>query len=235
MATSQFKVFSSGDLNSPQLTGLSGSLTNVLTYCLVSGSGWLQPSASINNLSIYQQPSGSKCFLYVNDNSPNAGALGQEAWATGWENLTTMSAPVGTGSGQFPLPSQVLTTGHYVIRKSQTATNRPRNWTMYADAYTFYFFTLPEDTHTYYSALFFGDFYSSQPSVDEIRCFIWGRTVENTSAPTTQDQVDIMTFPIFAGGLGTGASGIAARAMNGNGTTWIGKLGDITKSTYALV
>jgi hypothetical protein len=237
MPTNQFRMFSSGDVGSPQLNGLSGSLINVLTWCLVTGSGWLQPSASVLNISnapiiaIYKQPSGSGCTLYINDGGPNATAVGKEAWATGWENVSTMSVPCGTGSNQFPKFGQLLTSGHYVIRKNSVATNVPVNWTMYVDDRTFYFFTLPEDTHTYYSTFFFGDFYSTNPSVDTNTCFIEGRTSENVGAASSQEQTDIITYLMAAGGATTGASGMAAKTYGGLSTAaWIGKLGDFTKT-----
>jgi hypothetical protein len=201
MPSSQFKIFTSNDLGAPQLNGFSGSLIDVLDYCLISGSGWLQPSASVhfsssvNNIGIYQQPSGSGCILYVNDARPNATSLGQEAWVTGWENLTTMSVPCGTGSAQFPMFGQLLVSGHYVVRKSAAATSVQRQWVMFVDSYTFYFFNKSGDTADTYTSLFFGDVYSFVGPTDRIKCMISSRTAENVGNATSQDQNDMIVLP----------------------------------------
>jgi hypothetical protein len=230
MSTSQFKIFSSGDVGAPQLNGLSGSLLNVLEYCLVTGSGWLQPYNRINNLDVFQQPSGSKCILYVNDNNPSDGQLGRESWVTGWETLTTMSAPCGTGSTQFPTPAQSLTSGHFIVRKSSTNDRTTRCWLMFADAYTFYFFSLPEDVHNCYSGLFFGDFFSPRPDIDTNRCFLWARNGEGVTNNGLYDQTDTSCNPISVGGATTGCSGVACKTVSGTySSAWIGKLGDISK------
>jgi hypothetical protein len=198
MSTSQFKIFTSNDLNAPVLNGLSGSLVDVFNYCLVSGSGWLQPSASINDCAIYQQPSGSKCILYVNDNKPNVSAAGQEAWLTGWETLSNMTAPCGTGSAQFPLIGQLLVSGHYVSRKSSVASNAPRAWIMFSDDRTFYFFNKTLDIDDgMYTSIFFGDIFSLVGKEDTIKCMLSSRTYENLSSNNgLYDQNDLITYPV---------------------------------------
>jgi hypothetical protein len=232
---SQFKVFTNNDLNAPVLNGLTGSLINILNYCLITGSGWLQPSASVANCAIYQQPSGSNCILYINDNGPSA-VIGQEAWATGWEVLTSMGKPCGTGSGQFPRPEQLLTDGRFVVRKSNTANNVSREWVMFSDDRTFYFFAKTVDTNAYvYAPLFFGDFYTSNYSMDPKPCFLSAKTTDNqgnSSAYEHNDQISYAqmvttTTDRSVGGLG----GITPRTC---GTmkypAWIFKLGDMTKA-----
>jgi hypothetical protein len=241
MATSQFRVFTNNDVGAPQLNGLSGSLINVLTWCLVTGSGWLQPSGSISylnsnvaNLGIFQQPSGSGCILYVNDASPHATALGQEAWVTGWENVSTMSVPCGTGSGQFPRPEQLLGSGHYVVRKSSAATTAKRDWIMYVDPYTFYFFNLSLDSVGVYTSLFFGDYYSLNYKIDPKPCFISARAIENTAAVTSQDANDQISLPQYGGigGVNVGCGGVTVRTSGMlRNPTWIYKLGDWGKAS----
>ncbi len=129
--------------------------------------------------------------LLINDNGPNVTSTFKEAWATGWESVATIAAPVGTGAGQFPLPAQILTTGHVVIRKSATADSTTgRSWLIYADAYTFYLFVHSE-AETDYSPFIFGDVFSMVGKTDAYRCIIIGQSGENSIPSYTlayQDQ-----------------------------------------------
>lgn len=232
----QFTVYKYGDLNAPVLNGTNGSVLNVLDYCLVTGSKWTKPFPNSASIGCYKQPSGSQCTLFIHDASPNGTAGAKEAWATGWELLTTMSAPCGTGSGQFPTPSQLLTSGHFVIRKSNTADSVARPWVMYADAYTFYFFYQAGDTAGIYFSTFFGDIYSLNSTVDTYRCQLSGRVIENTANGTTQDQNDVMAYGLATGGAQTGTSGVMPRTAGGRGpAVWIVKMGDWAKSSAANV
>lgn len=200
MATSQFTIYSSSDVNGPGvITGWSGSLIRVLDYCLYSGSvskpsaGWLKPianSASVSGTDVYacyKQPSGSMMTFFVNDYFPNATAAGKEAWITGWESITSLcnaaaTANVGGGYGQFPTPAQLLTTGHVVWRKSTTSDNtNGRTWIVLADAYTCYVFIQTGDAVGYYYAGMFGDIFSMKSSADNYKCMIIGRGGENSA------------------------------------------------------
>ena len=239
MALSQFKLFSSMDTNAPILNGVTGSLIPVLNYCLINGTGWIQPSASfsfnnpsVNNIAVYQQPSGSICILYVNDAGPGA-ALGKEAQVKGWDSLITMSAPFGTGSNEFPRFGQLLTNGHITVAKSATANttvNRP--WYMFADAYTFYLFILSGDTAGTYQSLFFGDIFSLQGPSDTQKCQIQGRMTDNSPTSTT-DQNDIITgLTLSFTAVAQGSSGFINRTCGGVAlSNWISKLGDMSKTT----
>lgn len=194
MTTSQFTIYSSSDVGAPVLNGLSGSLITVLDACLVTGygsktaAGWTHPvptessSAYPTSGSVwacYQQPSGSKFTLFVNDGRPNIAAAGKEAGATGWETFTSMSTDVGSGGGQFPLPAQSLTDGHLQIRKSFTADSTARPWQLFADSRTFYLYILTGDGYWY--PFWFGDIYSLKSfGKDYYKCMIRGREIENT-------------------------------------------------------
>lgn len=206
MATSQFNIYTSSDVNGPGLLmGWSGSLIKILDYCLYSGSiskapaGWLKPIANSASLSpaadayaCYQQPSGSGLVLFVNDYFPNATAAGREAWLTGWESITSLcnaaaTANVGAGTGQFPTPAQLLTTGHIVCRKSAASDNTTgRYWIVAADAYTFYMWIATGDVATSYTNIGFGDVFSLKGASDAYRCFIMGRASENTAVGNAQ-------------------------------------------------
>jgi hypothetical protein len=218
MAVSQFKIYTSSDPQGPGLmTGLSGSLTNILDYCLVYGygtssyykspAGWTKPLPNVSSsagqlpqLACYKNgASGSQFTVFVNDASPNATATGKEAWATGWEymtsltgsglgNIYTASNSAGTGYGQFPLPVQQLTYGHTVWRKSASADTIGRPWLVAADCNTFYIWIASGDLAGGYQHFGFGDFYSLYPN-DNFNGFIYGKATENSSGAPPQDWV----------------------------------------------
>ena len=188
MPTSQFIVYSSADPGNGSdqpgpLLGTAGDLLRILDKCLVNGytgktaAGWTKPIANSGNIGVYKN-SGSAMTLLINDNGPNVTSTFKEAWATGWESVASIAAPVGTGTGQFPTPAQLLTTGHVVVRKSATADSTARNWLIYADAYTFYLFIRSEG-ETFYTATVFGDIYSLKGSADLYRCILMGQFIEN--------------------------------------------------------
>lgn len=226
---SQFIIYSSSDASGPgQLTGQAGTLLALLDACLVNGytgkaaAGWSKPFANSGNIGCYKNGTGStQMSLLINDNGPNVTSTFKEAWATGWESIASIAAPVGTGSGQFPTPAQLLTTGHVVCRKSASADGVGRNWIMFADAHTFYLFVLTGDTANTYYNLIFGDIYSMKGSTDAYRAFIFGKTVENNA---TGDGWDVYTVVV--------ASGIMSAAAGGHfmARTWGGGGGSITVS-----
>lgn len=212
MPASQFTIYSSADRDGPGLlTGTTGSLITILNACLVngygSGSAWYKPaagwkkpfgdvSASLNNpprLGAFTQASGSQCTLFVNDSAPGLGT-GKEARIVGWEYMTELtgsgnqgliysgSNSVGSGYGQFPLPSQVLTNGFVVVRKSLSADLVGRYWMIAADAHTMYMWVLTGDVTNGYYHFMFGDMYALAGNIDRYRCCIYGRVSENTAA-----------------------------------------------------
>lgn len=186
---SQFTYYSSADAGSPGLiSGTAGSLITILRACLVDGygakaaAGWTEPVAAASNIAAFQQGAGSGFAVVINDNGPNATSTYKEAWATGWEVVAGVGSPVGTGTGQFPLPAQLLTTGHVVIRKSATADGTTRAWMVYADSRTFYLFILSGDAASIYTAFIFGDCYSAKSTADSYNCLIIGKSVENQAS-----------------------------------------------------
>jgi hypothetical protein len=123
---SQFTKYSYLDPSGPGvLFGAVGEVIRVLDACLINGytgkaaAGWTKPFSNSSNMGCYKQNGGAGMTLFVNDNGPNVTSTGKEAWVVGWESMTAVSSPVGTGYGQFPLPGQQLTTGHGVIRKKR--------------------------------------------------------------------------------------------------------------------
>ena len=211
MATSQFTIYTSADTGGPGLiNGITGSLLSVLDACLVNGytghpaAGWTKPFANFSGaLGCYKQPTGSMLTLFVNDGGGNLTAKGEEAWACGYESLTYLTGS-GTGSGviftgsygngqgygQFPLPAQLLSTGHVVWRKSVTADTTGRTWMVAADSSSMYLWIQTGDTVGVYYHGAFGDFYSLRGPIDLYRCHIYGRITENTAVAIANDWTD---------------------------------------------
>jgi hypothetical protein len=194
----QFTIYSSSDAgagNPGLIAGTAGDLLRVLDLVLVNGytgkaaAGWTKPFANSGNIGCYKNAStangGLGFGVAINDNGPNVTSTYQEAWATGWETVSGIGAPVGTGSGQFPTAAQLLTTGHVVVRKSNVASGAGRAWICFADALTFYLFVLTTDAAGVYQAFFFGDFFSLGGSSDSYRGMIFGRANENSTGAAT--------------------------------------------------
>lgn len=249
-----FTIYKSSDPGSPSFYGTTGSYIALLDACLVNGygskpgAGWSKPFANTasytqsfsQGIGAWKQPSGSGFYLYVHDSAPNKTALHKEAWATGWENLQGPSSSVdnsnGSGSGQFPTPTQLLTTGHVVIRKSTTSDSSSlRQWIVAADSSSFYSFIATGDTAGMYYGFGFGDIYSFKGLADSYRCMIMGRNTENVATVAT-DGFDLLASPINAitagnyiarSSTGLGTSSIFSKhgdAVKGHATIWSGSI-----------
>lgn len=235
MAT-QFTLYTSSDVSGPGLlTGQVGTLIALLKACLVDGYaghanvGWTQPVATASNIGSFKPGAGSGMTLLVNDNAPNVTPAAREAWVTGWESLATVGAPVGTGSGQFPTPAQQLTTGHGVMRKSNTADAVGRAWFLYADTVTFYLFVFTGDG-TYYRALFFGDIFAMKGATDSYRCLLAAGQSENAAGTEANDTLAAINtavaghfMPRSYGGVGTSiTAGKHGDSVKGSSTNLLG-------------
>lgn len=234
MAVSQYKYYTSDDASAPQIDGTAGSLIAVLDGCLVTGygsrtaAGWTHPVATASNIAAYQQGAGSGFGVVVNDNGPNATAAGKEAWATGWESVASVTGPVGTGTGQFPTPAQLLTTGHVVWRKSAAADSTTRPWRVWADASTFNLWISAGDNTAVKEGCVFGDIFSVAGSGDLYRCLIMGKNAENTTGSGVSGSTQIVTTAV--GGH------FMARTYDGTGTSIpVGKHCDVAKSGNLLI
>ena len=217
MAVSQFTFYTSMDPQGPgPVNGTSGSLINALDACLVNGYGtgsyfkasvgWSKPlpnvsasAASIQSqLACYKQASGSGLTLMVND-SGQFSSTAKEAWICGWEYMTaltgsgnlgliyTASNGQGAGYGQFPLPAQLLTFGHCVVRKSVTTDTATRNWIIVADASTMYMWILTGDSTYRYYHFGFGEIFSLAGVKHKYRSFINARASENSATAQNVD------------------------------------------------
>jgi hypothetical protein len=227
----QFTIYSSADAGAPQISGAAGTLLAVLDAILVTGygaqvaAGWTKPIANAGNCGHYLQGAGSGFHLFINDNGPNATSTFKEAWATGWETMATIAAPVGTGTGQFPTPAQLLATGHTSIRKSTDVSGTARPWICFADSRTVYLFIQTGDTAAVYYHLWFGDCYSIKNAADAYNCFIVGGAVENSSTAANHPW-DLQN------NLTTAAVGhFVARSYGGGGASLlVSKHGDLAKA-----
>jgi hypothetical protein len=235
MASSQFTIYSSSDGSAPSLTGAAGSLIALFKACLIDGYGsktppspaWSQPVATASNIGSFKPGAGSQMAFVLNDNGGNVTSTFKEAWATGWESVAGVGSPVGSGSGQFPTAAQLLTSGHVVIRKSATADSTVRNWIMFADSYTLYFFALTGDSAGVYYAFMFGDIYSLKLTTDTYRGMIIGRNTENSSTGINQEGMDTTSFVNIAV-IGS----FMPRTYGGGGTSiTVGKHGDVGLSS----
>jgi len=202
MAVSQLKKYSSADVSAPVINGNAGSLGAALKAILVDGygvqtpAGWTEPVAAASNIYSFVNGTGSsQKAVVVNDNAPNVTSLGKEAWITGWESVASVTAPVGTGSGQFPTPAQLLTTGHAVIRKSTATGITARTWRCFADAHTCYMFIDTGDFASTYFPFYLGDLFAAAGVSDTYRFFVQGRAAENsTSAGSSLDVTDCFPY-----------------------------------------
>ena len=197
----QFTIYKSTDASAPALSGTVGTLLAVLDACLVNGygakaaAGWSKPIANSGNIGCYQQGAAAvgDFVVVINDNGPGAGAA-KEARATGWKTVSAITG-IGVGTGQFPLPAQLLTVGCVAILKSTTADATSRNWMVVADARTFYLFIGHAGT-TAKSDFGFGEFYSLWGTSDVNNCFISGRLVENSAVQSVANGgLDKMVTP----------------------------------------
>ena len=187
MSVSQFTIYSSSDASGPgPITGAAGTLLALLDACLVNGysgktaAGWTKPFSNSGNIGCYKQGAGAGLGLVINDNGPNGTSTYKEAWCIGWEVVASVASTVGTGTGQFPTPAQLNTSGYVVARKSNTADSTQRTWVLFADASTFYLFILTGDSASTYNGLWYGDVYSLAGSTDAYRVLLAAHATPNS-------------------------------------------------------
>jgi hypothetical protein len=242
MGVSQFTKYTSSDASGPgTMSGTVGSVLTVLDACLVNGysgktaAGWTKPFANSGNIGCYKQGSGSGFSLVINDNGTGtAGA--QEFFATGWQTLAGIGSPVGSGTGQFPTPAQLLTNGEVVARKSAAASGVGRGWVVFADSSTFYLFIASGDLTGCYMDFGFGNCYALEGlSSDPYCCIIMGRNTQNeaNTAPATNftqfGGVDCCSFPGVGSSIVTKGHYVANNAAGSSGSMTVYKFGDVGK------
>jgi hypothetical protein len=224
--TTGVTLYQSTDGSAPVLTGNAGSLTALLTACLVngygakSGAGWTVPYSGSNQAAYTQGSGSSGNSVIVNDNGPGAGG-GKEARVTGYETVSSFSA----GTNPFPTAAQLA--AGIICRKSATADGTARPWIVLANTRTFYLLTQSGDVSTDYSVLAFGDLNSNAGSSDSRRAMIIGRNAENSATATVDG------FYLLATGMSTAHQGhYIDRSYTGVGSSvTAGKHSDYVKNT----
>lgn len=257
----QFTIYTSEDRDGPgPITGQTGSLVSVLNACLINGygssswqrpaAGWIKPCPdSGSGVGLYpncyagfQQASGSKFSVFINDNYPVTSTYG-EAWITGWQYLSS-SFPTGSsvghtgiGNGQFPPQAQTsaaTTLGAVNCRKSALNTNVARSWILAADERTFYLWIATGDTAGVYYSIEFGDFYSLAGNNDKWCCLLNGRYGGSGVGQSLLDCVSSGTmrtgYSYTLNGHQVGLYGhfVANSAAGTGGCIWAAKKGDVS-------
>jgi hypothetical protein len=235
---SQFTMYSSNDSggSSPgQLVGSAGTLITILNACLCTGytySGGTRAAPSppwtmtnnTSNIASFKQGAGAGCSFIINDSGVSPQATTQEAWAAGYETVSGVASPIGSGGYQFPTTSQGYSSYGVVIIRKSNATSGGRNWFLFADSSTFYLFIATQDTAGMYYAFGFGDFYSYVNS-DLYRCMIIGRSSLGTTA--SYEGMDLTSY-VNAAVVGSFID--RNYAGNAAGSVLAGKHGDLAKA-----
>jgi hypothetical protein len=231
----KFKIYKNGDIGAPTLTAATGSLLNIFNQCLVTGylnhppAGWLKPLPDTSSYGMFTQPSGSGLSLFIYDQM--TGTYGtRDARASGWEAITAIDNGFATGSNAFPTIAleSVASVGGVVIKKSVALdTITFKNWILFADDRTFYFFNQTEASTFEYSGFSFGDIYSFVATGSDVfKCIIVGRSAENQTALSYDGMDATNGITSYAGG------NFMARTYNGSGTCIrVGKHADSNRSS----
>lgn len=160
-------------------TGISNQTATGTITAKLASAGW-EKVYSGTNLAVYrsQDVTGTREYLRVDDTAGRNGRI------ICYESMSD----VNTGTGRFPLESQI--SGGYWWPKADAATAATaRAWTIIADSRTFYIHT---NTHTTTTALGvngwtggFGDFTSVKPG-DAYSCAVFGATFDTSATSTSQ-------------------------------------------------
>lgn len=177
-----FTRYASTDANAPVIDGQNASIITWADAVLVNGygakagAGWTKPFAGTNQ-GAYRMGSGVQHYLQLNDNSPNSSAVGREARARGFVDMSSVTA----GTEPFPTTAQVTDANGPMIRKSALADATARAWKAFADDRSLYLFIKSGD-FTGYTAYHFGEYYSLK-SNDSYRSVCIGRNVSAAAGP----------------------------------------------------
>ena len=173
-------IYSSLDSGAPVLSGAPGSSITLLDACLVNGygseaaAGWSIAYSGTNQRSYINGRSGTpRAYLYVNDTIASTDAT-MRVYSIMNSAVDSYMQGVYTGN---QVPSSLTISN---LPKSITANSTPRNWIMFADAYTFYLLIDPGSNGL--RPIGAGEFYSYRPS-DINNWFCAPQALASTSAP----------------------------------------------------
>lgn len=200
--------------------------TGTITYLRI-GAGWTKPFTGTNKAAFRQGSGSNQFYIRVVDDAPTEAATARDARVRGYETMTD----VDTGTDLFP--TVVQQANGLFVRKSSTADATVRNWILFADARTFYLFTLPAGADvnpTGYRGLWFGEFYSLK-TADPYRVGIASRNAENNTAASS-DTIDIFNNTLS---VATTANFVARGHNETAGSVNVGKHGDNSKANSTLL
>lgn len=209
------------DVGAPQLTGEVGKVIAVLDACLVNGygdkspAGWTKEFTGTNK-AVYRPPAGNRLYLRIlNDNSTTDGFDYSSVGicrAVGYETMSD----VDTGTGAFPLNTQM--SGGTYLHTTYDRTSTARSWWLIADDKIFYFIPI-YDTRCFgfcfgsfysyvdndnYNTVIVGNTNSGRTSVNLSYNFALGNVSGGTYAPRRWDQLSssIQCSKLNISGLG---------------------------------
>ncbi|MFA7239366.1 MAG: hypothetical protein WC091_04580 [Sulfuricellaceae bacterium] len=222
------KLYQSTDTGAPVLSGVAGTLINLLDACLINGYGaqtppetgaWEKTYTSVNK-AVYRSTvvGGSGLLLRVDDTTTTYAAI------RGYETMTDAD----TGTGQFPTATQVVAP-NFCWRKSNAADATARPWVLIADDKRFYLFIKWHLTsYPSYSGNFWGDI-TSYKAGDAYHCAV---IADNNITGTYAGQYN--DFSVLSGNLtAVQTSKYLARNYNQIGSALtFGFMGDYAFSPY---
>jgi hypothetical protein len=147
-----YTIYRSTDSGAPVLTGNTASLIPLLDAILVNGygskppAGWTKPFSGTDK-AVYRNAATAiaRSYFRVVDPAPN-----NSARVRGYDTMTD----VDTGTGPFPLPSDITGDG-MAIRKSSDGSGTARAWIAAADERTLVLFV--QFDGTYWETYYLGD------------------------------------------------------------------------------
>lgn len=140
-------LFTNQSPGAPEFKQGSGTMINVLDYCLVTGMGWTK-TFSGTNTATYRAPTGNRFYLGIDDTSTTNFRL------RGFEVATSAGTAITSGINPFPNDSQV-SGGLYIVKRQAMSTP----WFLISDGLIFYFccnYTAGTPEHN--DGMCFGDF-----------------------------------------------------------------------------
>lgn len=178
------RVYTSEDAGAPVLTGVAGSLINVLSKILVEGygskvaAGWTKPFTGTNKAAFKMAAGTPSMYLRIDDSDA------RDARVVAYVDMTD----VDTGTSPFPTSGQQA--GGLYCRKSAAAGSTARPWYAIANDKAFYIFVGQSTTSlgehgtnstTADHYIGFGKFVSRRPN-DPYAVFLYAPITDNAGA-----------------------------------------------------
>lgn len=207
------RIHKSTDVGAPILTGLAGSLNDLLIAALVTGIGtpygspWTKEYEDVATKVIcLRPPAGTRHYLQIKDNGQSTGSF-REAQIRGYVAMT------GFNTGTEPFPTVTQQTNGLCVRKSSTLDGAPRAWRIQFDDKTCYLWVECFDGAGAWDMYAFGDWLSWKPN-NIFASMIIGRPTENTNLHSYTYNGGVRAFPQTA----TANKIFIPRDYNGFGT-----------------